>query len=194
MVLIIDNYDSFTYNLYQLVGAIQPDIRVIYNNELRAEDIGALSPSHIIISPGPGRPSDAGICEDVIGRYSGQIPILGICLGHQAICEAFGAEITYAKALVHGKQNMIHIANGNPVFRGLPPLLKAGRYHSLAVNRDKLPDEILVIAETDDGEVMGIKHRDFDLYGLQFHPESILTPNGIRVFENFIKIEGNNND
>ena len=192
MVLIIDNYDSFTYNMYQLVGVIQNDIRVIYNDELSVKEIETLSPSHIIISPGPGRPGDAGFCEEIVRHFAGIIPILGICLGHQAICEAFGAEITYAKTLMHGKQSMIHIANGNPVFRGLPPLLPAGRYHSLAVNRDTLPDEILVIAETDDGEVMGIKHRVFDVYGLQFHPESILTPAGSRVFENFMKIGGNN--
>ena len=192
MVLIIDNYDSFTYNMYQLVGVIQNDIRVIYNDELSVKEIETLSPSHIIISPGPGRPGDAGFCEEIVRHFAGIIPILGICLGHEAICEAFGAEITYAKTLMHGKQSMIHIANGNPVFRGLPPLLPAGRYHSLAVNRDTLPDEILVIAETDDGEVMGIKHRVFDVYGLQFHPESILTPAGSRVFENFMKIGGNN--
>ena len=194
MVLIIDNYDSFTYNMYQLVGMLQNDIRVIYNDELSVKEIEALSPSHIIISPGPGRPKDAGFCEEIIRHFAGSIPILGICLGHQAICEAFGAEIIYAKTLMHGKQSMIHIANGNPVFRGLPPLLPAGRYHSLAVNRDTLPDEILVIAETDDGEVMGIKHRVYDVYGLQFHPESILTPNGGRVFENFMKIGGISND
>ena len=194
MVLIIDNYDSFTYNLYQLVGMIEPDIRVIYHNELGVEEIEALHPSHNIISPGPGRPHDAGICEEVIQYFSGKVPILGICLGHQAICEAFGAKITYAKTLTHGKQSMIHIANGNPVFRGLPPLLEAGRYHSLAVNRDTLPDELLVIAETDDSEVMGIKHSAFDVYGLQFHPESILTPQGELIIKNFIGIGGDDHD
>ena len=194
MVLLIDNYDSFTYNLYQLVGVINSDIRVIYNDELDVKEIETLSLSHIIISPGPGRPKDAGFCEEIIRYFAGKIPVLGICLGHQAICETFGAEITYAKTLMHGKQSLIHIANGNPVFRGLPPLLKAGRYHSLAVNRDTLADELLVIAETGDGEVMGIKHRVFDVYGLQFHPESILTPNGERIIENFIKIGSKNND
>ena len=188
MILIIDNYDSFTYNLYQLVGVIQPDIRVIYNDELSIKEIEALYPSHIIISPGPGRPHDAGICEEVIRHFSGKIPILGVCLGHQAICEAFGAKVTYAKALMHGKQSIIRIANGNPIFRGLPPLLEVGRYHSLAVSRDTLPEEILVIAETEEGEVMGIKHRTFDVYGLQFHPESILTPEGEVMIKNFIDI------
>jgi len=194
MILLIDNYDSFTYNLYQLVGTVQPDIRVIYNDELSVEEIGALQLSHIIISPGPGRPCDAGICEELIRSFAGKIPILGICLGHQAICEAYGATVTYAKTLVHGKRSTVHIANGNPVFRGLPPLLEAGRYHSLAADRDTLPDELLVIAETDDGEVMGVKHRFFDVYGLQFHPESILTPRGGVIIKNFIGIGGGNND
>jgi anthranilate synthase component 2 len=188
MVLIIDNYDSFTYNLYQITGTFHPDIRVIRNDELGVGEIEALKPSHIILSPGPGRPKDAGICEETVLHFAGVLPILGICLGHQAICEAFGARITYAKTLMHGKRSMLHIANGNPVFRGLPPLLEAGRYHSLAAARDTLPDELLVIAETDDGEAMGVKHRDFDVYGLQFHPESILTPGGERILENFIRV------
>ena len=190
MILIIDNYDSFTYNLYQLAGMIQPDIKVIFNDELTVQEIEALKPSHIIISPGPGRPNNAGICEDVIRHFAEKVPILGICLGHQAICEAFGATITYAKTLMHGKKSMVHIANGNPVFRGLPPLLETGRYHSLAASRETLPDDILVIAETDDGEVMGIKHRLYNIYGLQFHPESILTPKGEIIIKNFISIGG----
>jgi len=193
MVLIIDNYDSFTYNLYQLAGAIAPDIKVVYN-DVGIDEINALSPSHIIISPGPGRPGDAGICEDAVRRFAGVCPILGICLGHQAICEAYGAEITYAKSLMHGKTSHVHIANGNPVFRGLPPLLTAGRYHSLAASRNTLPDELLVIAETDDGEIMGVKHRDHPIFGLQFHPESILTPDGATIIENFLAIGGNDND
>ncbi|MCC8122187.1 MAG: aminodeoxychorismate/anthranilate synthase component II [Oscillospiraceae bacterium] len=190
MVLIIDNYDSFTYNLYQIAGTINPDIRVVYSDEVTAEDVRGIAPSHIILSPGPGRPKDAGACEEIITQFAGAIPMLGICLGHQAICEAFGAEITYAKELMHGKRSLVHIANGNPVFRGLPPLLEAGRYHSLAAKRESLPDELLVIAECDDGEVMGVKHRDFDLFGLQFHPESILTPNGAAILENFLRIGG----
>jgi len=190
MILIIDNYDSFTYNLYQCVGAIVPDIRVVRNDEMGVDEIEELGASHIIVSPGPGRPRDAGVCEEVILRLAGKTPILGVCLGHQAICETFGAEVTYAKALTHGKRSMIHIANGNPIFNGLPPLLEVGRYHSLAVARETLPDELLVIAETDDGEAMGVKHRDFEIYGLQFHPESILTPDGARIIENFLKIGG----
>ena len=186
MVLIIDNYDSFTYNLFQLAGMVEPDIKVVFNDGAEMSDIEVMSPSHIIISPGPGRPKDAGICEDIIRGFAGKFPILGICLGHQAICEAFGAEISYAKTLMHGKKSYVHIANGNPLFRGLPPLLEAGRYHSLAVCRESLPDELLVIAETDDGEVMGVKHRDYDVFGLQFHPESILTPDGGRIIKNFL--------
>ncbi|MCL2701729.1 MAG: aminodeoxychorismate/anthranilate synthase component II [Phycisphaerae bacterium] len=188
MILIIDNYDSFTYNLYQLAGASRPDIAVAYNDRIGLAEIEAMAPSHLIISPGPGRPADAGICEDAIRHFAGTIPILGICLGHQAICEAFGATITYAKTLMHGKKSRVHIANGNPIFQGLPPLLEVGRYHSLASDRSTLPDELLVIAETDDGEVMGVKHRDVDVFGLQFHPESILTPQGGRIIENFLRI------
>lgn len=194
MVLIIDNYDSFTYNLYQLVGAYRPDVKVIRNDEMSIVEIAGLNPSHIIISPGPGRPANAGICEEAVLCFAGKVPILGICLGHQAICESFGAKITYTKILMHGKKSMVHIANGNPIFRGLPPLLEAGRYHSLSAARDTLPDELLVIAETDDGEVMGVKHRDYDVYGLQFHPESILTPDGVKIIENFLRIGGNRND
>ncbi|MDR0294532.1 MAG: aminodeoxychorismate/anthranilate synthase component II [Oscillospiraceae bacterium] len=194
MILILDNYDSFTYNLVQLAGAITPEIAVAYNDRINIAEIEELRPSRIMISPGPGRPKDAGICEDMIGHFAGKVPILGICLGHQAICEVYGAVITYAKTLTHGKTSMVHIANGNPLFRGLPPLLEAGRYHSLAADRATLPDELLVIAETGDGEVMGVKHREHDVFGLQFHPESILTPNGGRIIENFLRIGGDGND
>jgi anthranilate synthase component 2 len=194
VILIIDNYDSFTYNLYQIAGTFCPDIRVAYNDQISIGEIEMLRPTHIIISPGPGRSGDAEICEEAILHFAGRLPILGICLGHQAICEAFGGKITYAKTLMHGKKSAVHIANGNPVFKGLPPLLEAGRYHSLSADRGSLPDELLVIAETDDGEVMGVKHRDFDVFGLQFHPESILTPNGRKILENFLRIGGNGND
>lgn len=196
MVLLIDNYDSFSYNLYQMMGAAllergeNPDIRVVRNDECTAEEVEAMRPSHIVLSPGPGRPKDAGICETVVTRMMGHCPILGICLGHQAICEVLGARITYAKTLLHGKSDMIHIANGAPLFRGLPPLMEACRYHSLAAERSTLPDDLLVIAEDDSGEVMGVKHKSYDLYGLQFHPESILTPGGGRILENFLKLGG----
>ncbi|AGC68991.1 anthranilate synthase component II [Thermoclostridium stercorarium subsp. stercorarium DSM 8532] len=190
MILLIDNYDSFTYNLVQLAGTVNPDIRVVRNDEVSVEDVKEMSPTHIIISPGPGHPKKAGICEELIMEMKGKVPILGICLGHQAICEAFGASVVYAKKLMHGKQSTIHIANGNKIFYGLPPVIRAARYHSLAVQRDSLPDELLVIAEDESGEVMGVKHRDYEIYGLQFHPESILTPNGNVIMDNFLRIGG----
>jgi len=190
MVLLIDNYDSFSYNLVQLAGTINHDIRVIRNEEMTVDEVKKLRPSHIIISPGPGYPKNAGICEEVIVQMKEEVPILGICLGHQAICEAFGASIVPAKRLVHGKQSNIHIANGNSIFKGLPPIIQAARYHSLAVQKTSLPDELLVIAEDEDGEIMGVKHRDFEIYGLQFHPESILTPKGEIIMRNFLSIGG----
>jgi len=194
MVLIIDNYDSFTYNLYQAVGSFTTDIKVVFNDCVTIQEIETLAPSHIILSPGPGKPSDAGICKGVITHFAGKIPILGICLGHQAICEVWGATVTYAKEVLHGKKCTVHIANGNPIFRGLAPIIEAGRYHSLAALRSTLPDELLVIAETSDGEVMGVKHRVFDVFGLQFHPESILTPQGEKIIENFLRVGGVSND
>lgn len=190
MILLIDNYDSFTYNLVQLAGGIQEDIRVIRNDEMTVDKIMELHPSHIIISPGPGYPTNAGVCEQVIEQMKGMVPILGVCLGHQAICETFGASIVLAKRLMHGKQSTIHIANGSMVFKGLPPVIKAARYHSLIAKRESLPDTLLVIAEDDDGEVMAVKHRDYEVYGLQFHPESILTPQGGTIMKNFLQIGG----
>lgn len=190
MILLIDNYDSFAYNLVQLAGRFNPDINVIRNDEKTIEEIEIMRPSHIIISPGPGYPKNAGICEELITRIKGKVPILGICLGHQAICEAFGASIVHAKRLMHGKQSSIHIANGSRVFNGLPPIIMAARYHSLIAKRESLPDELLVIAEDEEGEVMGVKHRDYEIYGLQFHPESILTPQGGVIMNNFLKIGG----
>jgi len=194
MILLIDNYDSFAYNLYQYVGIINPDIRVIKNDEMSLEEIINLDPSHIIISPGPGRPKDAGLCEAVIDQFKDKTPILGVCLGHQAICEVFGGVIIYAKTLMHGKQSAIHIANGSPIFRGLPPIIEGARYHSLSVERESLPDDLLIIAEDNDGEIMAVKHRNFDVYGVQFHPESILTKNGHEIIENFLKIGCEKND
>jgi anthranilate synthase component 2 len=190
MILLIDNYDSFSYNLVQLAGGIGADMRVARNDELTIEEIRALAPSHIIISPGPGYPKDAGICEELIQAFRGEIPILGVCLGHQAICEVFGAEITLAKRLMHGKQSNIHIANGAKIFHGLPPIIRAARYHSLIARKDTLPDDLLVIAEDEDGEVMAIKHRSYEIYGVQFHPESILTPQGEIIMRNFLRIGG----
>lgn len=190
MVLLIDNYDSFSYNLVQLVGGIGDEIKVIRNDEMTVNEIRRQQPSHIIISPGPGYPKDAGICEEVIRKLMGEIPILGVCLGHQAICETYGAEIVHARKLMHGKQSNIHIANGAIIFQGLAPIIQAARYHSLAARKDSLPDELLVIAEDDDGEVMAVQHRSYDIYGVQFHPESILTPQGETIMRNFLKIGG----
>lgn len=188
MILLIDNYDSFTYNLAQLAGSIGADMKVIRNDEMALEQVRELGPTHMILSPGPGYPRDAGICEEAIKQFKEELPILGVCLGHQAICEVFGAEITRAKRLMHGKQSSIHIANGAKVFHGLPPIIQAARYHSLIACKDTLPDDLLVIAEDEDREIMAVKHRKYEIYGLQFHPESILTPQGELIMRNFLKI------
>ncbi len=190
MILLIDNYDSFTYNLVQLAGSLGGDMKVIRNDELTPEQIRALGPTHIILSPGPGYPKDAGVCEAVIEELKEEVPILGVCLGHQAICEVFGAKITLAKQLMHGKGSSIHIANGAKVFHGLPPIIQAARYHSLIAAKDTLPDDLLVIAEDEEGEIMAVKHRLYEIYGLQFHPESILTPQGEQIMKNFLQIGG----
>lgn len=189
MILIIDNYDSFSYNLYQYVGIINDDVKVIKNDEMTIEEMEKLNVSHLIFSPGPGRPSDAGRSEEAILYFKDKKPILGICLGHQAICEVFGAKITYAKTLFHGKTSNVQIANGSPIFKGLPPVLKTARYHSLIADRATLSDELLVIAEDEEGQVMGVKHCDYNLYGLQFHPESVLTQKGMTIIENFLNLE-----
>ena len=187
MILLIDNYDSFSYNLYQLIGALNPDIRVIRNDAMTVAEIEALAPSHIILSPGPGRPADAGICEEIVRTLGGEIPILGVCLGHQAICEALGATVGYAKELMHGKQSEAEIDTECPLFRGLPPRITVGRYHSLAADSATLPPELRAVARTADGEVMAVSHTEYQLYGLQFHPESILTPDGRTIVKNFLE-------
>lgn len=186
MILLIDNYDSFSYNLFQLIGTIQPDIKVIRNNEYSVEQIREMKPEKIILSPGPGKPKDAGICEEVIKKLKGEIPILGVCLGHQAICEVFGANVTYAKELMHGKQSVVEIDTKCPIFEGLPEKIPVARYHSLAAQKESIPECLKVIAKTDDGEVMAVAHREYEIYGLQFHPESILTPDGYDILKNFI--------
>lgn len=186
MILLIDNYDSFSYNLYQLIGSIKPDIRVIRNDECTVEEIEAMHPEAIVLSPGPGRPSDAGICIPVIKYFAGKIPILGVCLGHQAICEAFGGTVSYAKELMHGKQKEIHQVTENKIFQGMKEYFPAARYHSLAAIRETLPKELIVTAESEDGEVMAVEHRDYPIYGLQFHPESVMTPDGKIMMENFL--------
>ncbi len=178
MVLIIDNYDSFSYNLYQAIGAFDPNIRVIKNDELTVEEIDALQPSHIVLSPGPSRPCNAGVCLEVVRKLYTKYPILGVCLGHQTICEAFGATITYAKEVMHGKQSNIYIEG-----RVVP----VARYHSLAADIDTMPDCLRITAQCEDGEVMAVEHKEYPVYGVQFHPESILTPSGNEMIERFIK-------
>ena len=186
MILLIDNYDSFSYNLYQLIGSVDPDVRMIRNDHLSAEEIERMAPDRIILSPGPGGPADAGVCVDVIRRLGKRIPILGIGLGHQAICEAFGGKISYSKELMHGKTSDIEIDIGASIFKGLPSVITAARYHSLSVIEKDLPEELEVIARTGDGEVMAIRHKDRRIFGVQFHPESVLTPDGRTIMRNFL--------
>ena len=187
MILLIDSYDSFSYNLYQLVGELDPDIKVIRNDELAVAQIRALGPSHIILSPGPGRPEDAGIIVEAARELGQDIPTLGVCLGHQAICAAFGGVITYAKALMHGKQSVVTLDPACPLFAGCPHRVPVARYHSLAADPDQLPDCLKVTAATDDGEIMAVQHREYPIFGVQFHPESILTPDGRTMLKDFIK-------
>lgn len=187
MILLIDNYDSFSYNLYQLIGEISPDIKVIRNDEMTVEEIRKLSPDRIILSPGPGRPENGGVIVEAARTLGKEIPILGVCLGHQAICAAFGATVTYAKELMHGKQSEVTFDRECPLFKGCPEKSPVARYHSLAADTATIPEELKVTAVTRDGEVMAVQHREYPIYGVQFHPESILTPEGKRMLENFIK-------
>lgn len=186
MILLMDNYDSFSYNLYQLVGEINPDIKVIRNDEMTIEEIEQLAPDKIIISPGPGRPEDAGIIVELAKTVSKKIPTLGVCLGHQAICQAYGGTVTYAERLMHGKQSEITADVNAKIFKGLSEKLDVARYHSLAADPDSLPDCLVVTARTAEGEIMAVQHKDYEIYGLQFHPESILTPQGREMLKNFI--------
>lgn len=185
MILIIDNYDSFTYNLFQYFGTFTEDIRVYRNDKITIEEIEHLQPERIVLSPGPKRPEDAGICMEVVKYFMDKIPILGICLGHQCIGEAFGGEVSYAKTLYHGKQSEV-IHNKKGIFEGMISPMKVARYHSLAVMCKNLPECLEVIATTKDGEIMAIKHQKYPVIGLQFHPESIYTEHGKRLIENFL--------
>ncbi len=185
MIILIDNYDSFTYNLYQYLGEFEDDIRVYRNDKITVQEIMDMKPNHIVISPGPGKPDDAGICLALIQAVAGQIPILGVCLGHQCIGQAFGGRVVHAKEIHHGKSSMIH-HHEEGVFYGLESPLKIARYHSLAVDSETLPHCLEVMAKTDDGEVMAIKHEDFQVVGIQFHPESVLTIEGKKIIENFV--------
>ena len=187
MILLIDNYDSFSYNLFQLIGNINPDIQVSRNDKITIEEISDLNPECIILSPGPGKPENAGICIDIVEEFHDRIPILGVCLGHQAICAAFGGEISHAKRLMHGKSSDISL-DYDFIFKGLPSEINVGRYHSLSLVEDTLPDELEIISKArDDREIMAVKHKDYNVYGLQFHPESILTPDGLTIMENFLE-------
>ena len=190
MILLVDNYDSFSYNLYQMIGALNADIRVVRNDALSVDEVAALAPSHIILSPGPGRPEEAGICIELVRQLGASIPLLGVCLGHQAIAAAFGATVTYAQRLMHGKQSLVQFDTDSPLFAGLSKAAPVARYHSLAVAADTLPDALMPVAQTMDGaaEVMALQHADYPIYGVQFHPESIMTPDGAAMLKNFLMI------
>jgi anthranilate synthase/aminodeoxychorismate synthase-like glutamine amidotransferase len=184
-LLLIDNYDSFTYNLVQAFLVLDADVRVYRNDALSIGDAEALAPTHLVISPGPGRPDDAGVSLAMIEAFAGRVPVLGVCLGHQCIVQHYGGRVVSAASLMHGKtSNVSH--DGKSIFRGLPEPFEAGRYHSLAAERGGVPDALEVSARTEDGEIMGVRHRRFDVEGVQFHPESVLTPDGPTLLANFL--------
>ncbi len=185
MILVIDNYDSFTYNIVQEMGELGAEIQVVRNDQVTMDDVRALRPSHIVISPGPGFPKDSGISPQVIRELGPTTPLLGVCLGHQAIGEVFGGVVKHAKRQMHGKISMMH-HDDDPLFRGLPNPFQATRYHSLIVEAETLPPDLIVTAWTDEQEIMGLRHKHYPIVGVQFHPESILTTNGIQIFRNFL--------
>jgi len=185
MILMIDNYDSFTYNLVQYLGEMGEKLIVYRNDKITLEEIKKLKPDHIVISPGPGRPEDAGISKDLIREFAGKIPILGVCLGHQCIGEVFGGKVVGAKRLMHGKTSLIY-HNGKDIFKGIENPFEATRYHSLIVERESLPSCLEITAETKEKEIMGLKHKDYPIWGVQFHPESILTKEGKKILKNFV--------
>jgi anthranilate synthase component 2 len=186
MLLMIDNYDSFTYNLVQYFGELGEDVKVVRNDEIDLAGIAALKPDHIVVSPGPCTPNEAGVSVPLIKEFAGKVPILGVCLGHQSIGQAFGGRIVRAKELMHGKTSMIHHTDRG-VFKGLPNPFRATRYHSLVIERESLPDCLEITAWTDDGEIMGVHHKTLIVEGVQFHPESILTEHGHAMLANFLK-------
>ena len=192
MIVLIDNYDSFTYNLAQLLGSFTPEIEVVRNDGCTMEDIKKMAPKAIVLSPGPGKPAEAGICEEVVKTFGKTIPILGVCLGHQAICECYGGKIGYAKKVMHGKQSRVEIDQKSPLFNGLEKEILVARYHSLAAV--DVPEELKVVAKTADGEVMAVEHREYPVFGVQFHPESILTPQGEAIVRNFLRKGGTLDD
>ncbi len=191
MILLIDNYDSFSFNLVQAIGELaagQKELKVVRNDEITVAEVFYLLPTHIVLSPGPGRPSGAGICEELILAAMGKIPLLGVCLGHQAICEVLGGKIVYAPELMHGRQSIITVDNTSTIFQGLPQTVEAARYHSLAADKNSLPDSLKVTAKDEQGVIMAVQHKTEKLYGLQFHPESILTPRGKEMLQNFLAV------
>jgi anthranilate synthase component 2 len=193
MILLIDNYDSFVYNLYQLIGKFRTDITVVRNRDITVPEIQALDPEAIFLSPGPGRPEDSGVCLDIIRELGPKYPIFGVCLGHQAICQVFGGTVTYAKALMHGKSSMVTPDPESRLFHGMTAPFQAARYHSLAAPEELLPECLQVSARTADGEVMAVEHKTYPIYGVQFHPESVLTPAGAAILENFFSLIGGTN-
>lgn len=187
MIVLIDNYDSFVYNLYQFLAETGQEVRIARNDRITPEEVLAMAPDGVVISPGPGKPSEAGVCIPLIRKLSGKIPLLGVCLGHQAIGEAFGASVVYAGRLMHGKISVLEdVDQESVIFRGVRSPIQVARYHSLAVEEKTLPDELKVTARSGDGEIMAMEHRMYPVYGLQFHPESVMTPDGHRMIENFI--------
>ncbi|HJD13234.1 MAG TPA: aminodeoxychorismate/anthranilate synthase component II [Candidatus Ruminococcus avistercoris] len=187
MILLIDNYDSFSYNLYQLLGSVQPDIQVVRNDELTVEEVRRRRPEAIVLSPGPGRPENAGICISLIKALAGEILILGVCLGHQAICTAFGGKVSYARELMHGKKKTMYQTGEGKLFAGLPREFPAARYHSLAAEEEALPSCLKVTARSKEGEIMAVEHETYPIFGVQFHPESVMTPDGKKIIENFME-------
>lgn len=190
MILLIDNYDSFVYNLYQFLAVEDPDVRLVRNDRITPEEALSMEPDAIVISPGPGKPSDAGVCIELIRQLKGRIPILGVCLGHQAIGEAFGATVTHASRLMHGKTSLLTDVADDIIFKGIKKPVQVARYHSLSVQESTLPEELEVTARSDDGEIMAMRHREYPIYGLQFHPESVMTPEGSAMIRNFLETAG----
>ena len=190
MILLIDNYDSFVYNLYQFLAVEDPDVRLVRNDRITPQEALAMEPDAIVISPGPGRPSDAGVCIGLIRQLKGRIPILGVCLGHQAIGEAFGATVTHASRLMHGKTSLLTDVADDIIFKGIKKPVQVARYHSLSVQESTLPEELEVTARSEDGEIMAMRHREYPIYGLQFHPESVMTPDGPVMIRNFLEAAG----
>ncbi len=202
MILLVDNYDSFSYNLYQLIGAAEPDIKVIRNDEMTCEEIEKLAPEVIVLSPGPGKPADAGICVEAVKYFKGKIPIFGVCLGHQSICEAYGATVSYASRLMHGKTSEVALGNAaygeefdqdktnsmSDIVKNMGHTMKAARYHSLSVVEETLPPELVITGRAEDGEVMSVEDTKNKVYGLQFHPESVLTPRGDELIANLLRV------